>query len=36
MASERSCFVTMSDHRVVSQHPSFVIKLDRAGATRLH
>ena len=33
MASERSCSITMSDHRVVSQYHSFVIILDRAGAT---
>jgi len=32
IASERSCSVTMSDHRVVSH--IFVIKLDRASATR--
>jgi len=34
MASERSCSVTMSDLRVMSQYCSFVIMLSGASATR--
>jgi len=34
MASERSCSVTMSDRRVMSQYHRFVIILGSAGPTR--
>ena len=33
MASEHSCFVTMSDRRVVSQYHRFVMMLVGVGAT---
>jgi len=34
VASELSCSVAMSDHRVVSQYHNFAVKRDGAGATR--
>jgi len=34
MVCERSCSVTMSDRRVMSQYYSFVIMLGGASATR--